>query len=184
MDEYKLVFGGGAVGKSAVTISFIRSHFVEEYDPTIENSYQKDFEVDNQVCHLDILDTAGQDEYSAMRDQYVKYGDAFLLMYAIDLRNSFNQISSYLELIQRYKEGEKVPIVLCGNKCDLENEREVPKSEGMDLASTYEASFLECSALQRKNIEELFVEMVTKVNKNRKPEKKKKNELKKLYTIF
>lgn len=62
--EYKLVVvGGGGVGKSALTIQFVQSHFVDEYDPTIEDSYRKQFVVDEEVALLDVLDTAGQEEY-------------------------------------------------------------------------------------------------------------------------
>ena len=60
--EYKLVVvGGGGVGKSALTIQFIQQHFVDEYDPTIEDSYRKQCSIDEEVALLDILDTAGQE---------------------------------------------------------------------------------------------------------------------------
>ena len=58
----------GGVGKSALTIQLIQNHFVEEYDPTIEDSYRKQVVIDGETCLLDILDTAGQEEYSATRD--------------------------------------------------------------------------------------------------------------------
>lgn len=68
MSEYKLVVvGGGGVGKSALTIQLVQNHFVSEYDPTIEDSYRKQVTIDNEACLLDIIDTAGQEEYSAMR---------------------------------------------------------------------------------------------------------------------
>ena len=75
MTEYKLVIvGGGGVGKSALTIQLIQNHFIDEYDPTIEDSYRKQVTIDDETCLLDILDTAGQEEYSAMRDQYMRTG--------------------------------------------------------------------------------------------------------------
>ena len=62
MAEYKfVVLGSGGVGKSALTIQFIQGNFVEKYDPTIEDSYRKQIEVDGKACMLDILDTAGQE---------------------------------------------------------------------------------------------------------------------------
>ena len=52
--QYKLVVvGGGGVGKSALTIQFIQSHFVPDYDPTIEDSYRKQCVIDDRVAHLD-----------------------------------------------------------------------------------------------------------------------------------
>lgn len=60
MREYKIVvLGSGGVGKSALTVQFVQEIFVEKYDPTIEDSYRKQVEVDGQQCMLEILDTAG-----------------------------------------------------------------------------------------------------------------------------
>merc|ERR1711959_22329 len=98
--EYKLVIlGGGGVGKSALTIQLVQSHFIDEYDPTIEDSYRKQVSIDDEVCLLDILDTAGQEEYSAMRDQYMQTGQGFLCTYAITSRSSFDEITSFREQI-------------------------------------------------------------------------------------
>ena len=85
----------GGVGKSALTIQLIQNHFVDEYDPTIEDSYRKQVVIDGETCLLDILDTAGQEEYSAMRDQYMRTGEGFLCVFAIDNMKSFEDIESY-----------------------------------------------------------------------------------------
>ena len=96
MTEYKLVIvGRGGVGKSALTIQIINNYFVDEYDPTIEDSYRKQVTIDNETCLLDILDTAGQEEYSAMRDQYMRTGQGFLCTYAITSRSSFDEITAF-----------------------------------------------------------------------------------------
>ena len=87
LKEYKLVVvGGGGVGKSALTIQLIQSHFVSEYDPTIEDSYHKQCTLDGELVLLDILDTAGQEEYSAMREQYMRTGEGFLFGLFYQLR--------------------------------------------------------------------------------------------------
>uniref|UniRef100_A0A8C2ISX3 HRas proto-oncogene, GTPase n=1 Tax=Cyprinus carpio TaxID=7962 RepID=A0A8C2ISX3_CYPCA len=96
MTEYKLVVvGAGGVGKSALTIQLIQNHFVDEYDPTIEDSYRKQVVIDGETCLLDILDTAGQEEYSAMRDQYMRTGEGFLCVFAINNTKSFEDIHQY-----------------------------------------------------------------------------------------
>ncbi|ELK32071.1 GTPase HRas [Myotis davidii] len=98
MTEYKLVVvGAGGVGKSALTIQLIQNHFVDEYDPTIEDSYRKQVVIDGETCLLDILDTAGQEEYSAMRDQYMRTGEGFLCVFAINNTKSFEDIHQYRE---------------------------------------------------------------------------------------
>ena len=64
-----VILGSGGVGKSALTIRLITDNFLEEYDPTIEDSYQKTLVVDGESTQINILDTAGQEEYSSMQDQ-------------------------------------------------------------------------------------------------------------------
>ena len=113
MTEYKLVVvGAGGVGKSALTIQLIQNHFVDEYDPTIEDSYRKQVVIDGETCLLDILDTAGQEEYSAMRDQYMRTGEGFLIVFAVNNAKSFEDITAYREQIKRVKDAEEVRPVL------------------------------------------------------------------------
>lgn len=145
--EYKLVVvGGGGVGKSCLTIQLIQSHFVDEYDPTIEgmplvdrifpfeltdflvqDSYRKQCVIDDEVALLDVLDTAGQEEYSAMREQYMRTGEGFLLVYSINSRQSFEEILTFQQQILRVKDKDYFPIIIVGNKCDLDNERVVSR---------------------------------------------------------
>ena len=102
-----------------MTIQLIQNHFIDEYDPTIEDSYRKQVTIDDETCLLDILDTAGQEEYSAMRDQYMRTGQGFILVYAITSRSSFDEIVTFKDQILRVKDKDRVPMVLVGNKCDL-----------------------------------------------------------------
>eukprot|EP01121_Diplochlamys_sp_Union-15-3_P007231 TRINITY_DN1822_c0_g1_i3.p1 TRINITY_DN1822_c0_g1~~TRINITY_DN1822_c0_g1_i3.p1 ORF type:complete len:193 (+),score=42.77 TRINITY_DN1822_c0_g1_i3:40-618(+) len=166
MTEYKLVIvGGGGVGKSALTIQLIQNHFVDEYDPTIEDSYRKQVTIDDETVLLDILDTAGQEEYSAMRDQYMRTGQGFLLTYAITSRPSFDELQQFKEQILRVKDANKVPIVLVGNKADLEEERQVTTAEGQERSKHYECPFFETSAKTRVNVENSFFELVREIRK-------------------
>ena len=167
MTEYKLVIvGGGGVGKSALTIMFIQNHFIEEYDPTIEDSYRKQTVLDNEACLLDILDTAGQEEYSAMRDSYMRTGQGFLCVYAINSRNSFAEIAEFRDQMLRAKDSDEVPMILVGNKSDLEESREVTLEEGQSLAKSFGCPHIEASARLRVNVEETFYELVREIRKN------------------
>eukprot|EP01098_Paradermamoeba_levis_P017152 TRINITY_DN966_c0_g1_i4.p1 TRINITY_DN966_c0_g1~~TRINITY_DN966_c0_g1_i4.p1 ORF type:complete len:190 (-),score=64.75 TRINITY_DN966_c0_g1_i4:59-628(-) len=169
MTEHKLVIvGGGGVGKSALTIQLIQNHFIDEYDPTIEDSYRKQVTIDDETCLLDILDTAGQEEYSAMRDQYMRTGQGFVCVYAITSRSSFDEITSFRSQILRVKDAEKVPMVLVGNKADLESERQVTTTEGQDLAKSFGCPFMETSAKTRTNVEECFYECVREIRRSLK----------------
>jgi len=167
--EYKLVVvGGGGVGKSALTIQFIQNHFVDEYDPTIEDSYRKQCVIDDEVALLDVLDTAGQEEYSAMREQYMRTGEGFLLVYSITSRNSFEEISTFHQQILRVKDRDFFPTVVVANKCDLDHERQVGSHEGRDLAKQFGCRFIETSARQRINVDEAFSNLVREIRKYNK----------------
>ena len=173
------VLGTGAVGKSALTIMFINNHFVEVYDPTIEDAYRKQIQIDSNPYLLDIMDTAGQEEYSAMRDQYMRHGDGFLLIYSIDNRTSFQELGELRSQVLMCKDKLKVPMVLVGNKCDLEEHRQVTTQEGKDLASQWGIPFFETSALMRHNVDETFHQVVREVAAEF-PEQEKKKKKKKI----
>ena len=66
---------------------------MKDYDPTIENSYRKQITLDNEVLVLDILDTAGQEEYSVMRAQYIRSGAGFLLVYSVGSKDTFQALA-------------------------------------------------------------------------------------------
>ncbi|BFZ58936.1 RAS1 protein [Savitreella phatthalungensis] len=167
--EYKLVVvGGGGVGKSALTIQLIQSHFVDEYDPTIEDSYRKQCVIDEEVALLDVLDTAGQEEYSAMREQYMRTGEGFLLVYSITSRSSFEEILTFQQQILRVKDKDYFPIIVVANKCDLEHERQVSQQEGRDLAKSFGCRFIEASAKQRINVDEAFYNLVREIRRYNK----------------
>lgn len=94
------------------------------------DSYRKQCVIDDEVALLDVLDTAGQEEYSAMREQYMRTGEGFLLVYSITSRQSFEEIMTYQQQILRVKDKDYFPIIVVGNKCDLEKDRAVTQ-QGM-----------------------------------------------------
>ena len=166
-EEFRIVvIGDGGVGKSATTVRLLENKFVEEYDPTIEDSYRFNMLIDDQNCLLDILDTAGQEEYSAMRCQYIRSAEGFLVMYAIDSMMSFDKLGEHYWLIQRIRDDD-VPLVLLGNKCDLENERQVSTEEGEELSEILHCPFYETSAKDSINVILAFSQLVREIKANR-----------------
>jgi len=163
-----VVLGSGGVGKSALTVQFVQGIFVEKYDPTIEDSYRKQVEADGQQCMLEILDTAGTEQFTAMRDLYMKNGQGFVLVYSITSQASFNDLADLREQILRVKDTEDVPMILVGNKCDLEDERKVTKEQGETLANQWRCIPMETSAKSKINVETAFFELVKLIN-NRQP---------------
>ncbi|OWF35308.1 Ras-related protein Rap-1b [Mizuhopecten yessoensis] len=147
------------------TVQFVQNIFVEKYDPTIEDSYRKQVEVDGQQCMLEILDTAGTEQFTAMRDLYMKNGQGFLLVYSITAQSTFNDLADLREQILRVKDTDDVPIIIVGNKCDLEDERVVGKDQGNNLARNWSSEFLETSAKAKVNVNEVFYSLVRTINK-------------------
>ncbi|TKS67165.1 Ras-related protein [Collichthys lucidus] len=205
MREYKVVvLGSGGVGKSALTVQFVTGTFIEKYDPTIEDFYRKEIEVDSSPSVLEILDTAGTEQFASMRDLYIKNGQGFILVYSLVNQQSFQDIKPMRDQIIRVKsvgqsqirrlfgplgstvrqQGlcelmhhaleiryEKVPVILVGNKVDLESEREVSSSEGQALAEEWGCPFMETSAKSKTMVDELFAEIVRQMDYAAQPDK-------------
>ena len=140
-----------------------QGHFIIDYDPTIENCYRKTLTVDGKICVLDILDTAGQEEYASMLDQYFRNGHGFLIVYSVTDRNSFESIKNYRSKILRVKEKESFPIVYVANKVDLVKDRDVTEKEGKEAATESGVKYIETSAKNKQNIEEAFFLLVNEI---------------------
>ncbi|XP_003214565.2 GTP-binding protein Rit2 isoform X1 [Anolis carolinensis] len=164
--EYKVVMlGSGGVGKSAMTMQFISHRFPDYHDPTIEDAYKTQVRIDNEPAYLDILDTAGQAEFTAMRDQYMRGGEGFVICYSITDRHSFQEAAEFKELIYRVRHTYDIPLVLVGNKIDLKELRKVSTEEGMSLAREYACPFFETSAALHFYIDDVFHNLVREIRK-------------------
>ncbi|KAJ3294227.1 Ras GTPase ras2 [Rhizoclosmatium sp. JEL0117] len=172
MVQHRLVvLGDGGVGKTGESLLLCHNHFVETYDPTIEDSYNKQVVIDDIPCILEVLDTAGQEEYTALRDQWIRDGEGFLLVYSITSRETFFRIERFKEQILRVKDtDDSIPMILVGNKSDRSGEREVSKEEGIALAQRLRCDFIETSAKNRVNVERAFYNVVRALRKEQELE--------------
>ncbi|KAI8322484.1 ras-like protein 1 [Martensiomyces pterosporus] len=168
--EYQLVMlGAGSVGKSMLTTRFINGGFNDDYDPTIEDSYRKVCQVDGREYVLDILDTAGQEEYVAMREQYMRSGHGFIIVYSITSPSSLAEAESLALHVKRVKDSDVVPIVLVGNKSDLHDMRRVDMAAGHRLAARIQSGFYETSAKMNVNVHDVFVQCVRRIRHFNQP---------------
>jgi len=160
MDSWRVaVLGDGGVGKTALAVQFTLNCFVETYDPTIEDAYRKQLVVDNKMCFVEVIDTAGQEEYATLRDQWVREGQGFILVYSIASRATFERLEVFRQAMLKVKRHRPV-FVLVGNKCDKQYEREVSREEGAAMARDFGCRFLETSAKTAQNVEKLFTDLV------------------------
>ncbi|KAK2624083.1 hypothetical protein QTJ16_006717 [Diplocarpon rosae] len=163
-DYHIVVLGAGGVGKSCLTAQFVQNVWIESYDPTIEDSYRKQIEVDGRQCMLEILDTAGTEQFTAMRELYMKTGQGFLLVFSITSQSSLAELSELREQIISIKDDENVPIVIVGNKSDLEEDRAVTRSRAFAVSQSWgNAPYYETSARRRANVDEVFVDLCRQI---------------------
>lgn len=152
------IMGVGGVGKSALTHRLVEKKFVAKYDPTVEDSHTTSIEVDGVARSLEILDTAGQEEYSALRAEFMHKGDGFILVFSITNDSSFTDLKKIRDSIMAaHPLGENTPLMLVGNKMDLDSERAVLENEGKRMANSWGCEYMECSAKANTNVTELFV---------------------------
>ena len=163
MNVKLIVMGQGGVGKSCLTQRFIVDRFVgDAYSPTVEDKYTKHLEVNGQAVFAEILDTAGQDQYSDLRPHFLPHGDAFVLVYAINDNETFEKIDEFYDQIFRVNpRAAQLPFILIGNKCDMESERRVEVEEGEEKKAQLEERggnviFIEASAKNDVNVDKAF----------------------------
>jgi len=113
---------------------------------------------------LEILDTAGTEQFTAMRDLYMKNGQGFVLVYSIIAQSTFNDIQDLRDQIHRVKDSPNVPMCLVGNKCDLADQRVITTEQGEQLAKKFGCKFLEASAKTKHNVEQIFYDLVRQIN--------------------
>lgn len=157
--------GSGGVGKSALTVRLVQDRFSTSYDPTIEDSYVKLLNVDGKTAKLDILDTAGQDDFEAIRETYMRAGNGFIVVFSLTDSSSFDAINNFIKDIRMTSGKDDIPIVACGNKCDLESDRAVTKEETQQYFDSVHVKYFETSASKNINVDASFQEVTRLMRK-------------------
>jgi len=165
-----IMVGAGGVGKSALTLQFMYDEFVEDYEPTKADSYRKKVKIGNDEVLIDILDTAGQEDYAAIRDNYFRSGEGFLCVFSITEHESFAATHDFREQILRVKGDDNIPFLLVGNKCDLNHKRAVSQEEAIRLADAWKVPYVETSAKTRLNVDKVFYDLMEEIYKRKRLE--------------
>ncbi|RXN27221.1 ras-related and estrogen-regulated growth inhibitor [Labeo rohita] len=157
--------------KEALVVRFLTKRFIWEYDPTLESTYRHQANIDDETVSMEILDTAGQEDV-LQKEGHMRWGDGFILVYDITDRGSFEDVVPLKGLLDEVKRPKHVPLVLLGNKADLEHARQVATEEGERLAADMACAFYECSACADQvgtggGVAEAFHELCREIRRRR-----------------
>uniref|UniRef100_H3BI91 GTP-binding protein Rheb n=1 Tax=Latimeria chalumnae TaxID=7897 RepID=H3BI91_LATCH len=153
------------LGKSSLTIQFVEGQFVDAYDPTIENTFNKVVTVNSQEFNLQLVDTAGQDEYSIFPQSHSMDIHGYVLVYSVTSTKSFEVVQVIHDKLLDLVGKVQVPIVLVGNKKDLHMERVIKPEEGKKLADAWGAAFMESSAKENQTTVNIFKRIILEIEK-------------------
>ncbi|XP_012274234.1 GTP-binding protein Di-Ras2 [Orussus abietinus] len=162
-----VVLGAAGVGKSAIVKRLLGQGFTERYRATVEDLYSRECVLGTLTLKVDLLDTAGDLQFPAMRRLSIATAHAFLLVYAITSQPSFDEVKRCFEEIREQRpDFQEVPIVVAGNKLDLAPARKVVPIEDVSEWLYCElpklrGKVMECSAKDDYNIKEIFRCFVT-----------------------
>ena len=163
--SYKvLLLGNSYVGKTCILLRFSEDTYKDDYEVTIGLNYRiKTLNIDNNPIRMQIWDTSGEEKFKAIAKNFYRGAHGVLLIYDICEKNSFLDVKSWIEQIIENTDNDDIVMILCGNKCDMEKERNISRNEGENLANSYKIPFFECSAKENINIDEIFNTMAKNI---------------------
>jgi len=164
---YKLVLlGGKGTGKTAIISQFLYDEHKTDYKETLEEMYRGDFEIQGNSLTLNILDTGGNYVYDfpSMVRVSLSQAQAFIIVFSVGDIESFNEAGRLRDLVMSIK-GPDAPIVIVGNKIDADRVVEKEETEAI-VELDWENGYVECSAKQNINIQEIFKEVLKQTKTN------------------
>ena len=169
-DEYEMMFkivlvGDASVGKTNIMSKYLKNEFHEDSKATVGVEFgAKQFTVEGHKIKAQIWDTAGQERYKAMTSAYFKGAKGAFIVYDITNKSSFESVDRWLNDL-RVSADKNLTVIIIGNKCDLEQQRDVKKEQGEEKSKSNGVAFMETSALSGENIDKAFDKMVNEVFK-------------------
>ena len=169
-ENYEMMFkvvlvGDSFVGKTNIMSKYLKNEFHEDSKATVGVEFgSKQFKIEGHTIKAQIWDTAGQERYKAITSAYYKGAKGAFVVYDITRKGSFESIEKWVNDLTSTAD-KKLTIVVIGNKCDLEDQRQITKEQGEEKANKLEVAFLETSAFSGENLDKAFEMMVNEIYK-------------------
>jgi len=162
--SFKVVLlGEGCVGKTSLVTMYCLTTFNDKHVATLQASFlTKRINVQGERVELAIWDTAGQERFHALGPIYYRDADGALLVYDITDEDSFQKVRNWVKELRKMLGGD-IPIVIAGNKADMEKNRHVKEEDAEAYAQTVGATYIETSARLNRNVEQVFLELTKKM---------------------
>ena len=167
-DNYEMMFkvvlvGDQFVGKTNIMSKYLKNEFHEDSKATVGVEFgSKQFNIDGHNIKAQIWDTAGQERYKAITSAYYKGAKGAFVVYDITNNTSFESIEKWINDLKGAADKD-LTIIVVGNKCDLEEKRQVTKERGEEKANKLEVAFMETSAFSGENLDKAFELMIKEV---------------------
>ncbi len=170
MASYKFkipLVGDGAVGKTSLIIKFVENMFKHEYKSTIGvDIFTKSVKIDKNDVLMTLWDIAGQERFKVIRKGFFDGAAGAIIVYDVTRKDTFENVENWLNEVQEYT--GPIPMIICGNKIDLTDKRQVSTKQGNSYASKINKTFIETSAKTGENVENAFIELCSEILSTRK----------------
>ena len=161
-----LVIGDSCVGKTSLITRYTNGTFKEEYLATVGLDYYSKVEaINNQTINIKLWDTAGQERYKALTQNYFRNAEGVLLTFDVTNTDSFNNLKDWIGSIKTNMEGKNIflPLIIVGNKIDMEDSREINKEDADKFASDNNYKYFETSAKTGEGVDDAIRDLVNQV---------------------
>ena len=172
-----VLIGNSRVGKSNILSRLLKNEFIVNSNSTIGvDFYVKSLKVENKIVKTQIWDTAGVEKFRSVIENYYNKASGAFVVYDVTNKDSFDKIDEFIQNFMK-RAIKDAHIIIIGNKCDLEDKRQITKEQGELKAKKYGADFMETSAFSGENIDKAFEKLIKEIYKKMYG-KKEKEEIK------
>ncbi|XP_065359511.1 ras-related protein Rab-43 [Calliphora vicina] len=162
-----VLIGDAGTGKTCIVERFKTGNFIERHGNTIGVDFSmKTINIEGKFVKLQIWDTAGQERFRTITQSYYRSANGVIVVYDITSRDSFSNLQKWIEEVRRYT-ASNVMLIVVGNKCDLEDEREVDFEEAQQMCQYIPEVLLvmETSAKENRNVDDAFVTLASELKR-------------------